>query len=82
MNRSAATLCLVGLVLFLGGLFMMLRFMSMPLQEGMVDLTAQADAGALRDAAGPYVFCAYGLLMASGFGCLCGGVAALLGRPR
>ena len=85
MNRFAATLSLIGLVLLLVGLFMMLRFLFPPLVEGMWDQMSEISPdqkAALRHAAGRDIFCAYVLLLASGLGLACAGVAMVIGRAR
>ena len=78
MNRSTATLGLLGHCLLVVGLVMMLRFLVGP-QGGMID-AIPAEVMALRDAAGRDIFIAYVLLIASGSGLVVASFAMLLAR--
>ena len=84
MNRTAIVLSLLGLVLFLFGVYMILRVITVPLSGGGMsdDPASQAHFDELRQEAGPRVFGTYAVLAASGFAIFAAGLAMLFGRNR
>ena len=84
MNRTPIVLSLFGLVLFLFGVYMMLRVVMAPISGGTMsdDPASQAHLDELRQDAGPRVFGTYVVMAASGFAVFAAGLAMLFGRNR
>jgi hypothetical protein len=82
VNRFAAILSLLGLVLLVFGMFMMLRFFTVPFEGGGMSDISPDPTLALRHVAGRDIFSAYVLLLASGLGLTCVGIAMVVGRLR
>jgi amino acid transporter len=84
MNRTPLVLSLLGLALLLFGVYMILRFATLPLsQMGLSDNPNAVDTAAvLRHEAGPGVLGTYFALAAAGLVMFGTGLAMMLGRSR
>jgi hypothetical protein len=81
LNRTPIILSLVGLGVFLFGIYMMLRVLVSPFDGGMSE-SGSDPVAILRQSAWPDVMSTYIFMTASGFAIFAAGLAMLFGRMR